>query len=185
MRKFLSLLFFCSILNFSFGQFLEKLDFTLGGAVGAESILVLPKIGVNYKYFQYKSFESSAGLEVGVWTLFFVQYSVNVYNSFEIKLRRDANFSFRSPYFIFDNSLGFYHFPDPGGGRPNFQPYVHYTYTPKIGLSFGMFYFKIGHSFFLSDNYRDALDPNDFYSFNGFSGLNPNFECGMRFRFWK
>lgn len=184
MKKYMSVLLFCGLLSFSFGQSLEKVDITFGGAVGTESILVFPKVGWNYSYLNLDNFNSSAGMEVGVWALLFFHYSVNVYNSFEFKLVRDQNSTKLSPYLILDNSFGFYKFPDPYGGRKAVDPYIHYTYTPKIGLSYGVLYMKLGHSFFLSDNYRDAQNLSDPYVYEKYKPWNPAFEAGLRFRLW-
>lgn len=189
MKYYLSLLFICGALSFSFSQPLNRLDFTLGGSVGAESILVIPKIGVNYSYLELDNFNSSVGVEYGVLALLFYQYSVNVYNSFEIKLTPSSSTSKLTTYLLLDNSLGYYEFPNPYQGQQS-ESFVHSTYTPKIGLSYGVesviaIYMKVGHSFFLSDNYRDNLAPSDFSSFSNFGSINPTFEAGLRFGFWR
>lgn len=140
---------FCTAQKDSVNYSHEKIAVHIYMAMGAESGLALPKLGMSYKFYKRNRFESTIGIDGSAWILFTFFMSGNIYNTVEweiLKSRKKQRYTSR---ILVENSLGVFHHPELDFGTGNsVGPFTHLVYTPKIGLRFHIIQVKLGNSFF-------------------------------------
>lgn len=169
--------------NLAFSQ-LDKVNLYFGGSVGSESVLGIPKAGISYSFHETEKFDFRFGLEGSAWIVFTFFYSCNIYQSIEYKIHIDKNETSIPIHLMFENSIGYFNYPEIDFGTGNSTgPFTHYTYTPKIGISYLIFQVKIGNSFFLRKRYDQKAKDYRLLKILQTKHLNPTIELGVVLRF--